>query len=73
MSSNDCSVLPVSRHGSFVVHRATSSGPVERILTGREMFLGFLIARLKDRETAEDVLHSSYVKAVEHAGELRDG
>lgn len=46
---------------------------IERILADREMFLGFLTARLEDRETAEDILHSSYLKAMEHAGELRDG
>ncbi len=53
----------------------TSRNPasIEKILSAREMFLGFVSARVEDREAAEDILHSCYVKALEHAGELRDG
>ena len=42
------------------------------ILAHRDAFLRFLIARLGNASTAEDVLQSAYLKALEHGSELRD-
>ena len=58
---------------AFMTKTTQSPTPIERILAERESFLGFVRARVEDREAAEDILHSSYVKAMEHAAKLRDG
>lgn len=44
---------------------------MERIASLRTQFLNFLSRRLGDRATAEDVLQSAYIKALEHGGEIR--
>jgi RNA polymerase sigma factor (sigma-70 family) len=48
------------------------SDQVERITAQRAKFLSFLSARVEDRATAEDILQSAYLKAVEHGSEIRD-
>lgn len=48
-----------------------SSDRLERIVALRTQFLNFLSRRLGDRATAEDVLQSAYIKALEHGGEIR--
>ena len=45
---------------------------VERITAQHAKFLSFLSARVEDRATAEDILQSAYLKAVEHGSEIRD-
>jgi RNA polymerase sigma-70 factor (ECF subfamily) len=44
---------------------------MERIVALQTQFLHFLSRRLGDRATAEDVLQSAYIKALEHGGEIR--
>lgn len=44
---------------------------MERIATLQTQFLNFLSRRLGDRATAEDVLQSAYIKALQHGGEIR--
>jgi len=51
---------------------ATDSGRVERIAAHQSRFLSFLSARVEDTATAEDILQSAYLKAVEHGSEIRD-
>jgi RNA polymerase sigma-70 factor (ECF subfamily) len=46
--------------------------PLERIIAHQSKFLSFLSARVEDRATAEDILQSAYLKAVEHGSEIRD-
>ncbi len=46
--------------------------PMERLVDLHEQFLRFLRSRVKDTATAEDILQSAYMKAVEHGAELRD-
>ena len=48
------------------------SEQVERITAQHAKFLSFLSARVEDRATAEDILQSAYLKAVEHGSEIRD-
>jgi RNA polymerase sigma factor (sigma-70 family) len=48
------------------------SDQVERITGQHEKFLSFLSARVEDRATAEDILQSAYLKAVEHGSEIRN-
>lgn len=45
---------------------------IERVFAQHAKFLSFLIARVEDRATAEDILQSAYLKAVEHGSEIRD-
>ena len=42
-----------------------------RIMAQRTKFLSFLSSRV-DPATAEDILQSAYLKAIEHGGEIRD-
>jgi RNA polymerase sigma factor (sigma-70 family) len=51
------------------VHR---SDRVELIAAHQPKFLNFLSAHVEDRATAEDILQSAYLKAVEHGSEIRD-
>lgn len=44
----------------------------ERINAHRAKFLGFLTARVEDMETAEDLLQSAYLKAIERNCQIRD-
>jgi RNA polymerase sigma-70 factor (ECF subfamily) len=46
--------------------------PLERIVEHQNKFLGFLQARVGDAATAQDILQSAYVKAMEHGAEIRD-
>ena len=48
-----------------------SSDRMERIAALRNTFLNFLSRRLGDRATAEDVLQSAYIKALQHGAEIR--
>lgn len=45
---------------------------VERMMVHREKFLGFLRARVRDAATAEDILQSAYIKAIEHGDQIRE-
>lgn len=49
------------------------SNQVERITAQHAKFLSFLSPRVEDMATAEDILQSAYLKAVEHGSEIRDG
>lgn len=51
---------------------ACISDTLERITAHQSKFLSFLSARVEDRATAEDILQSAYLKAVEHSSEIRD-
>ena len=42
-----------------------------RIMAQRSKFLSFLSSRV-DAAIAEDILQSAYIRAMEHAGEIRD-
>jgi RNA polymerase sigma-70 factor (ECF subfamily) len=46
--------------------------PLERIVAHQDKFLHFLRARVEDAATAEDILQSAYLKAMEHGSEIRD-
>ena len=46
--------------------------PIDRILVQRSRFLRFLQGRIAEPATAEDILQSTYVRALEHDEELRD-
>ena len=46
--------------------------PIDRILVQRSRFLRFLQGRIAEPATAEDILQSAYVRALEHDEELRD-
>ena len=48
------------------------SDRVERIAAQHAKFLSFLSPRVEDRDAAEDILQSAYLKAVEHGSEIRD-
>jgi RNA polymerase sigma-70 factor, ECF subfamily len=43
---------------------------LDRLLEQRQAFLGFVRARVEDEATAEDILQSSYVKAMERGEQL---
>ena len=45
---------------------------VGKLVTHHDKFLNFLVARVQDRATAEDILQASYIKAIEHGSEIRD-
>src|SRR5260370_28173624 len=45
---------------------------LDRLTEAHDKFLRFLSARVGDAATAEDILQSAYVKAIEHGSELRD-
>ncbi len=46
--------------------------PLDRIVAYQNKFLGFLEARVEDAATAQDILQSAYLKAMEHGSEIRD-
>ncbi len=46
--------------------------PLDRILAHRSRFLRFLQGRVEDPATAEDILQSAYVRALEHDEEIRN-
>jgi len=45
---------------------------LDRLMAHRNEFLRFVNARVQDSATAEDILHSAYLKALEHGSEIRD-
>jgi|SRR5581483_317440 len=51
---------------------ASQGDTLERITAHRAKFLSFLAARVEDLSTAEDILQSAYVKAIEHGSEIRE-
>lgn len=46
--------------------------PLQRIVTHQNKFLGFPQARVEDAATAQGILQSAYLKAMEHGSEIRD-
>jgi RNA polymerase sigma factor (sigma-70 family) len=46
-------------------------GALGRIVAQHAKFMSFLAARVEDAATAEDILQSAYIKAVEHGSEIR--
>jgi RNA polymerase sigma factor (sigma-70 family) len=44
---------------------------LDRLMVHQAKFLGFVSSRV-DAALAEDILQSAYIKAMEHAGEIRD-
>lgn len=44
----------------------------ERVMAHRSKFLQFLTSRVEDRATAEDILQTAYVKALERGSEIRN-
>jgi RNA polymerase sigma-70 factor (ECF subfamily) len=48
-----------------------NEGTVERMTAHHARFLKFLTARVEDTETAEDILQSAYIKAMQHGSEIR--
>jgi DNA-directed RNA polymerase specialized sigma24 family protein len=51
------------------IARTTS---LDRIIAHHSKFLGFLRAHVEDTGTAEDILQTAYIKAIEHGPEIRD-
>lgn len=45
---------------------------LERLLEHREKFLGFLQRRVENREVAEDILQSAFVRGLEKGGDVRN-
>jgi RNA polymerase sigma-70 factor (ECF subfamily) len=54
------------------VAAATSTHSARELLAQREMFKRFIHARVGNDADAEDILQNSLIKALAHAGELRD-
>ncbi len=54
------------------VDAAQQALPLERIVAHQNKFLGFLQARVGDQATAQDILQSAYLKAMQHGAEIRD-
>ncbi|MDR5729818.1 MAG: sigma-70 family RNA polymerase sigma factor [Terriglobia bacterium] len=50
---------------------ASPSSGVEALVQHHAKFLRFLRSQISDSATAEDILHSSYMKALEHENQLR--
>lgn len=50
-----------------------SSDSIERLLASRAQFLRFLVPRVEDAATAEDILQAAFVRAIEHEADLREG
>lgn len=48
-------------------------GPIERLLASRAQFLRFLRSRVEDAATAEDILQTAFMRAIEHEAGLREG
>jgi RNA polymerase sigma-70 factor (ECF subfamily) len=53
--------------------RKASREVVRALVASRERFLRFLLPRVGSRESAEDVLQTAYVKALERGGGIRKG
>lgn len=49
------------------------TGPLDTLLAHRARFLGFVRARVADREAAEDLLHHTYTKVIEHPADVPVG
>lgn len=49
------------------------TGPLDTLLAHRARFLGFVRARVADREAAEDLLHHAYTKVIEHPADVPAG
>jgi RNA polymerase sigma-70 factor (ECF subfamily) len=49
------------------------TGPLDTLLTHRARFLGFVRARVVDREAAEDLLQQAYTKVIEHSADVPVG
>lgn len=47
-----------------------TASPLETIMIHRHRFLKFLTSRVENAATAEDILQTAYVKALEHGAEL---
>ncbi len=45
---------------------------LDQIMAQRARFLRFLQGRVEDLSTAEDILQSAYLRALEHSGEIRE-
>ena len=54
------------------VDKAQQALPLDRIVAHQNKFLGFLQLRVEDAATAQDILQSAYLKAIEHGAEIRD-
>jgi RNA polymerase sigma-70 factor (ECF subfamily) len=54
------------------VDKAQQALPLDRIVAHQNKFLGFLQVRVEDAATAQDILQSAYLKAIEHGAEIRD-
>jgi len=52
--------------------RNVVSPPLSVLLGQRALFLGFVQRRVGDAFQAEDILQGAYLRAMEHAGELRE-
>jgi RNA polymerase sigma-70 factor (ECF subfamily) len=53
-------------------HEQTANAElVERLTAQRDRFLHFLVPRVEDKSTAEDILQSAYLKAIERGSEIR--
>lgn len=53
--------------------QSTRAELIQRVTAQREKFLGFLASRVEDKATAEDILQSAYLKAVERGSDIRHG
>jgi DNA-directed RNA polymerase specialized sigma24 family protein len=49
-----------------------SDATLSRILAHHATFLSFLKARVESAATAEDILQSAYIKAIERGSQIRD-
>jgi RNA polymerase sigma factor (sigma-70 family) len=62
-----------SDNGRSGTERAGSSGErIEGLVQHHARFLRFLSSRVSDSATAEDILHSAYLKALEHGNQLKE-
>jgi len=52
------------------VDKAQQALPLDRIVAHQNKFLGFLQVRVEDAATAQDILQSAYLKAIEHGAEI---
>jgi RNA polymerase sigma factor (sigma-70 family) len=61
------------RAANSTARTSTPDATLETLLDQRRQFLRFLERRVASSAIAEDILQNAYVRALEHAGELRAG
>lgn len=64
--------LEIERPPITVMNMGQPIDIASQLIAEREAFLGFVRHRVRDSELAEDIVQDGFLKAMRHAGELRD-